>query len=1178
MDLDDTDDAKLGARIADIGAGEHGFVTRQRVARVANKLFGAISAPQVPVKIGRFTVVRELGAGGMGVVYVAYDEQLDRRVAVKLMRDAKASFEARARFEREAQAMARLTHPNVVTVHEVGTFEGQLFVAMEFVDGQDLRGWIGEHDPSWAELLALFLAAGEGLAAAHEAGIVHRDFKPDNVLVGEDGRVCVADFGLAAALVAEDLDEDDDLDGDTKTDSGQLSSSSNRLSSSLTRTGSVMGTPAYMAPEQYRGLQTDARTDQFSFCVALWEGLYRKRPFTGHNLVALSAAVASGELEPPPREREVPPWVHAALVRGLSPKPDDRWPTMEALLAALANDPRARRRRIFNRVALGLVTLGILGASTWLAATELAHNAHQRYWNAVTEELLALERDRGLAQAQDDAIQASDATHMSVMRDYKAQAGVDRHEDPTIAAALLREVKGDTRLGSAWISAANEVLGESISRAVWTEHRDAIGPMVFAPDGEWLYAASDDGEVRRWRVADDHSEVIIEHGQQVNALVLSPDGRWLASGANDGTARIWNPRSPDTDARVVGRHDEAVKQVAFDPQGQWLASAAADGSVKLHNLDGGPDVEFDRVDAAVLALAFDSSGELLVTGSRDHHARVWHVESGRLLATLIGHGEPIYHVAVLADGRVLTAADDGGVRLWQRPEPSAGPMTIEVSTLVTEHPGAVAAIDVHGSKLVSACTEGRVRVSELSPPHATVELPAYAGPVFSARFTPDGEGIISASLDGTSARLSPVDGRGPSTSFVGHREAVYSTAVSADGRWLATGSYDTSIRLWALDRPRLSVALPSHANTVFSLAASSDGQRFVSASNDESARVWSAEGERLATLEPKGKVIRAAFSPDGEHIGLAATLSLTLWTREGALEFDLVGHERAVWSLAFDPSGERLASASYDRSARVWDTHTGAELLVLRGHEGQLVGVEFDPSGERLLTAARDGTVRVWDVTTGTELAVLRGHEGEITSFARSRDGKTLATGSDDGSARLWTGDNFSEVTVLEGHEHSIWSLAFDAEDTRLLTATVGGEARVWRMADGHLLASSSGHAGRIHAATFAADGRAITAGADETVRVWPLDGRGVPLVLSGHGAQVTSLVVLPDGVHLVSGGGDGSLRRWNLDLLDTNPDALHERLRSATRYCLSATQRVEELGQDPVAAALAVERCREGP
>ncbi len=312
---------------------------------------------QIDEQVGRFRVLERLGRGGMGVVYSAYDPELDRKVAIKLLRAdvsrGMSAKDAQARLLREAQAMARLNHPNVIVVHEVGTVGDRVFVAMEFVDGGTLRDWMKKRR-LWREVLDTFVKAGLGLAAAHEGGLVHRDFKPDNVLLGSDGRVRVVDFGLARSLLDRTMEP-------TEAEPTRERPEVDTLNTPLTRTGAVMGTPAYMSPEQHLGHPADARSDQFSFCVALYEALYGERPFQGRDLVTLSTNVVRGEMSDPPGDVRVPGWVYAAIRRGLSPKARDRFPSMAELLTELQRDPR----KTWRRAGLGLGVAVIASAATY---------------------------------------------------------------------------------------------------------------------------------------------------------------------------------------------------------------------------------------------------------------------------------------------------------------------------------------------------------------------------------------------------------------------------------------------------------------------------------------------------------------------------------------------------------------------------------------------------------------------------------------------------------------------------------------------------------------------------------------------------------------------------------------------------------------------------------------------
>ena len=329
-------------------------------------------------EVGRYVVLSQLGSGGMGVVYSAYDPELDRKIALKVLHPRRAASSrreaARARLIREAQALAQIAHPNVITVHDVGTFHGSVFVAMEFIDGRTLTQWARKKKRSWKRVLDIVLPAGRGLAAAHAGGLVHRDFKPDNVMIGRDGRVVVLDFGLArqaapdasSSLDAAPIDAigsvDDDSDPtETLDDLSIRGTSSGDLGASLTRTGGVLGTPAYMAPEQHVGIGTDTRSDQFAFCITLYEALYGQRPFEGETQAALAVEVSEGNVRPPPADTDVPTWLHRVLLRGLEPDPEDRYPTMQALLTALAPAPDSGGGRRWT-VPLGATAVVLLGA------------------------------------------------------------------------------------------------------------------------------------------------------------------------------------------------------------------------------------------------------------------------------------------------------------------------------------------------------------------------------------------------------------------------------------------------------------------------------------------------------------------------------------------------------------------------------------------------------------------------------------------------------------------------------------------------------------------------------------------------------------------------------------------------------------------------------------------------
>ena len=489
----------------------------------------ALTPPSAPAttlhrpRIGRYAVLEVHGRGGAGTVYAAYDDRLDRKVALKVLHPGRrAEEEEQARLWREAQAMAQLSHPNVVTVHEVGRDAEEVFVAMEFLSGPSLDAWL-KTKPDPREVLAAFVKAGRGLAAAHARELVHRDFKPHNVSRTDDGAVKVLDFGLALTA-SEDSDEG--------TERADMSWS---RASSLTRSGTVAGTPAYMSPEQHEAGLIDERSDQYSFCLSLWEGLCGQRPFVANDERALWHAKREGP-PPWPGVARVPRAVAAAIRRGLAVDPNDRWPSMDALLAEIAVDPHRRRQRwVLGLTGGGVLVLG--GALSWSWAQTGAErctgaSAHlQGIWDdarrtEVEAAMTAVERPFAVAAwERSEVVLSAYAEEWATTHTEACEATTIREEQSAEAMELQMRCLDRARVE---LRATVDTLADADEGVVRRAHRltGGLNPLPRCRDLEWLRKRDEHGPAPRSEEA-----AAVEQGRAhlADARSLIKGGRFDAS-------------------------------------------------------------------------------------------------------------------------------------------------------------------------------------------------------------------------------------------------------------------------------------------------------------------------------------------------------------------------------------------------------------------------------------------------------------------------------------------------------------------------------------------------------------------------------------------------------------------------------------------------------------------------
>lgn len=549
----------------------------------------------LPTKIGRFEILGRLGAGGMGEVLTAYDDGLDRRVAVKVVHQGDAGTRARGRMLREAQALAKVSHPNVVAVHEVGEHDGDLYIAMELIRGETLAEWTSDERP-WQQVVDIFVQAAEGLAAAHAAGLIHRDFKPANAIVGEDGRVRVLDFGLARRA---ELDaRDDEVDEKELGSADTLPATSARL----TQTGVAAGTPAYMAPEQMTHYPLSPATDQFSFCVSLWEALYRERPFAGNAQIELFSNVIQGQRRDPPEASEVPDNVRDALIRGLHVDPAERWPSMDALAEALcppAEATAARRRRLMVGFAVAAVIGGAAGGFAWARQLSAGTCPEGRervaaVWNG--------DRANDLETRFADAQPYVQQTWTSVRGRAEAYADAwTSRWDRACAAALRDDGSAPSSPALACLERRLDELDASLELSASADASRWAFSMLLRP----LASDLDDCESARASIADaDRPESHLEEAAALDAELARISVRTTTNDPLEGVeqlppvverARALGDARVLTDAllahasllSMVGRHDEAktlVEEAVLLAETNRYDRAAAGGLLRMLTL------------------------------------------------------------------------------------------------------------------------------------------------------------------------------------------------------------------------------------------------------------------------------------------------------------------------------------------------------------------------------------------------------------------------------------------------------------------------------------------------------------------------------------------------------------------------------------------------------------------
>lgn len=986
----------------------------------------------------------------MGAVYEAEQLSLRRRVALKVLsRHLSFSDDAVKKFRREAEAGGRQKHPGIVAVYSIGQDKGAHYIAQELVEGgytlaKKLEEQRKSGDPPvgyFRGVARLVADIADALQNAHSRGVIHRDIKPTNILLTEDGFPKVTDFGLAKVQDAL----------------------------ALTRTGEFAGTPYYMSPEQAesRGTSIDHRTDIFSLGVTLYEMLTLMRPFEG----GTTQEVLKKILNMDPRDpHEVNPRVPSDLsvicLKAIEKKPEDRYSTMADLFADLhrflAGEPiLAKPAGAVSKIWKRVKKNPALSAAVGVAIVAML--------------VLLLMVPWIIAQKEKEEIERRNSTGMRLLNESSNVLS----ENP--GTSLLLAIEGAQLIPG---PLANGILLESLSAC--HEHRTLyIGSSksaVFSPDGKKIAIASEDGIARIWD-ANEYKELFTLRGHTlaINSVAFSPDGEKVITSSDDMTATIWDVKTGEEICKL--KHMGEIYSAVFSPNGSKVVTASFDMTACIWDVETGEKLTILKGhNWAIRTAVFSPDGSMVLTGSEEKTARIWDSTTGEVHYEFM-HESPVISAAFSLDGnKVVTGLEDGTAQVWD-----LGSGTV---LAIFKHEDSVNSVSFSpdGQKVVTASKDMTARVWDVDTAGKLFSLKRHIKSNKSSRSPSGGKGVTTS--EEKVERILDQSFQMGIITLKGHEESIRSAAFNPDGQKVATASMDGTVRIWNIRKPWEEFAvLKEEEEKCRDLKLSPDGGKTMVISN-ERVRIWDVETKKAVVILVQDEDIKcASFSPDAKKVAAASiTSNFQIWNVFTGGQLDSFKNERSINFIAFSHDNKRLALAFDNNTACIWDMERREQIQTLKAHSGEVNSVSFSPNDGRVVTASDDQTAIIWNANTGKVLVVLDGHKKGVKEAVFSPDGKKVATASEDNTVRIWEALTGGIIASLEGHKAPINSVAFSPCGRNVVTASDDRTARIWNFDTKEEILVLR-HDSPVRCAVFSADSkRVVTLTKKGGVRTWPTD------------------------------------------------------------------------------------------